>query len=128
MNQSAHRQGEHLLATVHLEQSMAQDALQAGQHEKAWTYLLQTLGRFTDQHPGPEVQAIFMTICLDFSTLCFRLGRGFDKAVTFLETAEKMAAESGDRRSGALIHLHMGRFYYFAERRPLAADSADFGH
>lgn len=122
MNQSAHRQGEHLLATVHLEQSMAQDALQAGQHEKAWTYLLQTLGRFTDQHPGPEVQAIFMTICLDFSTLCFRLGRGFDKAVTFLETAEKMAAESGDRRSGALIHLHMGRFYYFAERRPLAIE------
>ncbi len=122
MNQNVDQLGERLLETVHLEKSLAQDALLAGQHEKAWSYLFQTLGRFTGQHREPEVQAQFMSICLDFSTLCFRLGRGFDKTITFLETAGKMAAETGDRRSGALIHLHMGRLYYFAERRHQAIE------
>jgi transcriptional regulator with GAF, ATPase, and Fis domain len=48
------------------------------------------------------------------------LGRGFPKLPPLLERARACAERLGDRRSGALIDLHLGRFFYLADRRPEA--------
>ncbi|MBI5582658.1 MAG: sigma 54-interacting transcriptional regulator [Deltaproteobacteria bacterium] len=117
----------HLIEAALLERQLARKALKEGRKDQAWDHLLQALGRLSAEDLGVEGKALLAPTCLEFSNLCFRLGRGFSNAITFLQTAREAADQSGDRRSGALAKLHLGRLFYFAERRSEALEVFEQG-
>ncbi|KQC09516.1 MAG: hypothetical protein APR62_14110 [Smithella sp. SDB] len=61
--------------------------------------------------------ALFVSGILYLSNLCFALGRNLQQLEKYLHYGHKVAAKLGDRRSHALINLHLGRQYYFSDRR-----------
>jgi len=74
-------------------------------------------------HPqDAESDKALIAASLEFSNLCFNLGQGFNDAMKILQSANSVADRSGDRRSKALINLHLGRLFYFAEQRLLAME------
>jgi len=99
------------------EKDLARQALRSGHHDSAWKYLRQALSRLSSHSLGPAGTDLFVPSALEFSNLSFALGKGFNESVKFLQIAHNLAEESGDRRSRALIKMHLGRYYYFSERR-----------
>ena len=65
---------------------------------------------------------LFISTSLEFARTCFVLGKGFDKLIVFLKDALKAAAHIGDLRSQAMLKLHLGRLWYFAEKRDKAME------
>jgi transcriptional regulator with GAF, ATPase, and Fis domain/tetratricopeptide (TPR) repeat protein len=106
-----------LLEVVEVDGQLARDALQRGDKQSAWERMHQVLSRLSGQALPPEAQVLFISTSLEFSNLSFALGQGFIELTTYLQTAADLAQRTGDRRSQALIDLHLGRLYYFAERR-----------
>ncbi len=106
-------------------------ALRSGQkaldRESAHKYYLRGLQELGKHLTGPENEKHFIAAALAFSNLCFIQGRSFEEASRFLETAGDLAEHLGDKRSGALIRLHLGRFFYLADRRHDALRLLDTG-
>ena len=117
MNDSCHLPSSQLIEAAYLELRLAREAIQEGRKEQAWDSFLHVLGRLSSNSRQQDPEALFVSTCLEFSNLCFLLGRGFKTIINYLQTAEQTAAKLGDLRSLALVKLHMGRLYYFAERR-----------
>ncbi|MBI5604244.1 MAG: sigma 54-interacting transcriptional regulator [Deltaproteobacteria bacterium] len=69
------------------------------------------------QHDRYAVNGLLIPSVLLFSDLCFYLGKGFDEAYQYLEKALEVSKYLGDRRSQAMIELHIGRLFYFGNRR-----------
>ena len=113
---------EKVIEAAMLERGLAREALREGRKQQAWDHLFRVLGRLSSHPLDPEGEALLPPACLEFSNLCFRLGRGFSDAITYLQMARETALRSGDRRSAALANLHLGQYYYFAERRGEAMD------
>ena len=61
-------------------------------------------------------------LAMELSDVCFSEGRSVKDLPTLLETFRDLAEKQGDRRSWALIGLHMGRLLYFSDQRGLAFD------
>ena len=64
-----------------------------------------------------ETSALYISRALKLSNLCYVMGRGITELGEILETAQALATSLGDKRSQALINLHMGMLYYFTGRR-----------
>lgn len=122
MNRVVREPSNQVIEAALLEKALAWEALKEGRKQQAWDHLFQVLGRLVSQPLGPEGEGLLAVTCLEFSNLCFMLGRGFSEAITFLQNTRDVAERSGDLRSGALANLHLGRLYYFAERRPEALE------
>jgi transcriptional regulator with GAF, ATPase, and Fis domain len=110
------RRSEQLIGAAQLERQLAQDALVSGNHELAWARLLNVLKRLSDESLVREEEALFAESSLAFSNLCLVLGKGFSEAMAFLQTARSIAELAGDRRSRAMIGLHLGQLYFIANR------------
>jgi transcriptional regulator with GAF, ATPase, and Fis domain len=100
-----------------LERDLAQKALNGLDLELAWSRLKQVLTRISSCNSEPGCDELLVSTTLEFSNLCFALGKGFTDSVSYLKTAKTAAERLGDRRSRSLIIMHLGRFYYFAKRR-----------
>jgi len=100
-----------------LEVDMARAALKAKDQALASKLFYQALDRLRPHLGHPKCDALFVHSSLELSNLGFILGQGFSELSAFLQSAFTSAERLGDRRSQALIKLHLGRFYYFAERR-----------
>lgn len=100
-----------------LERELAQKALEAGDRESAWNRLFGVLIRLSAAAGSLENDALFVSTSLELSDLGFVMGKGFGELTMFLQNALVAANRLGDRRSAALIKLHLGRLYYFGERR-----------
>jgi transcriptional regulator with GAF, ATPase, and Fis domain len=74
-----------------------------------------------------EIAVLFVSACLDLSDLSFVTGTGFSELVMFLRSALETTKQIGDRRSQALINLHLGRLFYFSERRHKAMEVFEKG-
>jgi transcriptional regulator with GAF, ATPase, and Fis domain/Tfp pilus assembly protein PilF len=61
-------------------------------------------------------------LVMELSDVCFSEGSSVKDLPALLETFRDLAARKGDRRSWALIGLHMGRLLYFSDQRGLAFD------
>jgi transcriptional regulator with GAF, ATPase, and Fis domain/predicted negative regulator of RcsB-dependent stress response len=96
--------------------NLAQEALKAGQIEQAWNHLQQVLSRLSDHLFDSNNQALFVPASLEFSGLCMVLGRGFEELKTVLQRARTASKDLGDRRSLALINLHLGRLLYMSNQ------------
>jgi transcriptional regulator with GAF, ATPase, and Fis domain len=102
---------------VRLEKDLVKKTLKAGDRQSAQRKLFQMLGQISPDLGYPEPDTLFVSTALELSNLCFMLGQNFGELLIYMQTAQTSAKRLGDRRSQALINLHLGRIHYFAERR-----------
>jgi len=98
-----------------LKMDLAQKALDKGEPETAWLNLSQVLSSVSSNKAESSCHEIFISSAIKFSDLCFHLGKGFTESASHLRSANSLAEDFGDRRSNALILMHLGRFYYFTD-------------
>jgi len=100
-----------------LEIEFSSEALEAGQSEKALHHLTRALKRMEGALDDQELKVLFVSSALKHSNLCFSIWQRLNEISGFLEKAQELAVELGDRRSHALINLHLGRLFFFTDRR-----------
>jgi transcriptional regulator with GAF, ATPase, and Fis domain len=74
-----------------------------------------------------DVDRLFVSSVLEFSNILFSLGYGFGEIKKYLAKAGEVTEKIGDQRSHALINLHLGRIYYFSNRRDEAIVALSMG-
>ncbi len=99
------------------EWNQAQKALAKGNNDLAWQRMQEALEKLTAHPLNPANDSNIVEGSLKWSNLCWILGKGFLQAIDFLETALIAVERIGDRRSRALIRLHLGRLYFTAGKR-----------
>ena len=111
-----------------LEIGLARKALGQNELEKARDLFYGIVTRLSgNPSASGESAALYLSACLELSDLSFVLGKGFEELIMFLGTALETAKQIGDRRSHALINLHLGRLFYFSERRHKAMTAFEKG-
>ncbi len=107
---------------------IARRAVAANNMEEARSYLEKTVRRLYGRCRDRDSGALLISSALELSNLCFSLGTGFQDIDRFLLRAQAVAARYGDQRSHALANLHLGRLYYFTDRRDNALVALSLGH
>lgn len=101
-----------------LEFDLADNELQNGGNlETVHAHLQSAVCRLRTLDLDPDTSALYISRALNLSNLCYVLGRGITGLGEILNTARALANALGDKRSHALINLHMGMLYYFTGRR-----------
>jgi transcriptional regulator with GAF, ATPase, and Fis domain/tetratricopeptide (TPR) repeat protein len=103
-----------------IEKNLAQHALSSGKRETAWQKLSSLSLRLVDIPKNQETDFLFISTALDLANVSFVLGKGFGELTDILQKALASAERTGDRRSVAMINLHLGRLYYFGQKRDKA--------
>ncbi len=95
----------------------AKHNLNIGDQKKAWIlfkksadWLIETLDNYDNMY-------LFLSTVIQLSNLSFLLTKELTSLERFLNKSHEVAKNMGDRRSHALINLHLGRLYYFSGRR-----------
>ena len=70
---------------------------------------------------------MFTATTIELANLSFVLGKGFRDLAEKLQLALCASERIGDRRSMAMINLHLGRLFYFAEQRDTAMSVFEVG-
>ncbi|MCP4756578.1 MAG: GAF domain-containing protein [Proteobacteria bacterium] len=105
-----------------VEAELARQALGDRRVEKAGEHYLKAL-TVLGKGPGhPKLDGLFVDCTLEFSDLCFGLGRNLKQANDHLEQAKGISIRNGDKRSATLIDLHLGRILYLEERQNEAVE------
>jgi transcriptional regulator with GAF, ATPase, and Fis domain/tetratricopeptide (TPR) repeat protein len=112
---------------LQIEKNLAQNALSSGDRETAWQHLHSVGKRLIDFPASNERDALFTATVIELANLSFVLGKGFSELTRMLESALYAAERLGDRRSMAMINLHLGRLFYFAEQRDAAISVFEVG-
>ena len=112
---------------LQIEKNLAQNALSSGDRESAWQHLYSVTKRLMDFPPSPERDALFTSTTIELANVSFVMGKGFLKLTEALQSALPAAERIGDRRSMAMINLHLGRLFYFAEQRNTAMSVFEVG-
>ncbi len=107
---------------------IAHEALNTNDLEMARSYLENAVKRLHKHCGDRESSILYISNVLDLSNLCFSLGTGFHDLDRFLAKAQELSGQLGDRRSHALTNLHLGRLYYFTDRREDALVALALGH
>ena len=105
------------LEKARLDMDLASEALQSGRRLEAWEHIHRVCLELADDRDSKESKALYISASLDLSQLGFVLGKNINELTMLLTRALKSAELMGDRRSRALINLHLGRLYYFGQRR-----------
>ena len=95
--------------------------------DAAWKYLYGALTKLTDNGESREKDTMLVSTSLELANVSFILGKGFSDLIVFLKNALEAADRIGDRRSHAMINLHLGRLYYFGEQRQKAMEIFELG-
>jgi len=118
----------HDLVLAEKEISVAHEAVLENKHKKARIFLERAVERLATGDADDRTGAIFVSAVLELSNLSFSLGFGFQRIYRYLIRAQEIAGRLGDRRSHALINLHLGRVYYFTGRRDNALVALSLGY
>ena len=105
-----------------LEVNVARQALNNNERDKAESFYEKALNGLSSNLGHAGNQNLFIEATLEYSDLCFGLGRKFLSAQQFLQQAKTVALHLGDKRSEVMINLHLGRLLYIGGRRHEAAD------
>ncbi|MFH1984008.1 MAG: sigma 54-interacting transcriptional regulator [Pseudomonadota bacterium] len=112
---------------VKLELELAREASNRGDYDLAlnkYAGLIRRLG----VHPHHEEHGpLFVTTVLEFSNLAMLAGKALKQVFSLLQTAGRIAEGFGDRRSQAMILLHIGRILFIAGREPEALAALEKG-
>jgi tetratricopeptide (TPR) repeat protein len=106
---------------------IAEKALDDGNQKKAWTYFKQAADRLIKLLDDDECKPLFLSIVLKLSSFSFLLSKGLTSLEGYLHKAHDIAYIIGDQRSHALINMHLGRLYYFSDRRKEALIALSVG-
>jgi len=104
---------EQINEAVLLERDLAKNALNNGDLELAWVHLKQALSRLLASELDAACNALLISTTIEFQNVCISLGKGLPNLAPYLKRAKAAAETIGDRRSRALILLHIGRFYNY---------------
>jgi transcriptional regulator with GAF, ATPase, and Fis domain len=96
---------------------LARQALTENRGEAAHCYLEKTARRLLDDGTVIRIGELFVSTALQYSNFCFCLGQGFARLEKILLTALETADKIGNQRSHILLHFHLGRLYFFSDRR-----------
>ncbi|MEW5980118.1 MAG: sigma-54 dependent transcriptional regulator [Acidobacteriota bacterium] len=103
-----------------IEIELAREAAARSDFERSIYFLEQAAAhRRNSEGPSP-CDAAFIAAALEVSQLSVVMGKDFANISSLLEEARTCTEKLGDRRSRALIDLHLGRLFYFSARRPEA--------
>ncbi len=105
---------------------MARQFLAESNYEKAGSHLMNAVSRL-EECTGVEAQKLFIAGVLQLSNISFIIGKGFIEIDRLLHKAHASSATLGDQRSHAVINLHLGRLYYFTNRREDALVALSLG-
>ncbi len=111
---------DYLPEAARVEADSAYQALAQSDWEAARGHFQQALLRINGGRISAAARGLLVTNTLALSNLNFILGKGFKETAAFLNTALEAAENLGDRRSRALIQLHLARLYYFSDQRDQA--------
>jgi transcriptional regulator with GAF, ATPase, and Fis domain len=100
-----------------LECDLADQESGKGNIEVVQKYLMSAVGKLKKVNLDPETSLLFISRTLKLSHLCFVLGKDINELAEILNAAQALATQLGDKRSHALINLHIGQLYYFIGRR-----------
>ena len=106
---------------------LAHRAIKENRIEEGFSYLEKAVSRFSDAVNEKEVGELFLPAALEFSNLCFSLGQGFTGLEKVLLKASETAEKLGDQRANVLLNLHLGRLFYFSDRRDDALFALSMG-
>jgi hypothetical protein len=106
---------------------LARVALDNGNRQEAWDNIHGVCLNLLDNMESTESKIMYVSASLDLSQLGFVPGKSINVLTLFLTRARESADLIGDRRSRALINLHLGRLYYFSQRRNEAAEAFEKG-
>lgn len=106
---------------------LAHRAYDDGDLERSRKLLSSAVARLHENRHTDDLNETFITATLDLSNVCFAMGQGFKDTEPYLITAEKIAQQSGNLRLHAMINLHLGRLFYFSDRRKEALASLSHG-
>jgi len=112
---------------LQIEKTLAQKALLTGDRDTAWQHLDSVTTRLKDFPASPDRDALFTSSTIELANVSFVLGKGFSELTETLQRALYAAERIGDRRSMAMINLHLGRLFYFAEQRGSAMSVFEVG-
>jgi transcriptional regulator with GAF, ATPase, and Fis domain/tetratricopeptide (TPR) repeat protein len=113
-----------VLENALLEKKHSDDAIAKGKNLLAKNHLFRVLDiLLIANEQEEEFDSLYVSITLQLANLCFVLGHSFREIRPYLLSAEKISVRTGDPRSKALIKLHLGRLYYFANERAEALKS-----
>ena len=96
---------------------MAKEALRKNDREAAWNHTYKICLALTSRRDSFESKAVFVAAVIELSKLGILFGKDLFQITLFLSKAIEDANLIGDRRSGALINLHLGILYYLGQRR-----------
>jgi transcriptional regulator with GAF, ATPase, and Fis domain/tetratricopeptide (TPR) repeat protein len=100
-----------------MEMALGIEAVRCGRQEAAIGFLKKALGRLSQIVGDTKFESGVVSATLEYSDLCFAMGRDFNILPAFLERASQAAVRVGDNRSSAMINFHLGRVLYFANQR-----------
>jgi len=100
-----------------LNMDLAQMSLKKHDEAKALEYFHHAVNQLSSHLGSLENDALFVTASLEFSNLSFALGRHFTEMPLILEKAKAASDRLGDKRSRALIDLHLGRIFFLGNRQ-----------
>lgn len=110
-----------------LEVDLARCALEKADRRTARDHFYNVVRRLSADPGHSEKSSILVMATVELSRLNFILGKGFMETIPFLQAGLKAAEHLGDRRSKALIKLHLGRHYYFSNQREKAIPAFEEG-
>lgn len=110
------------LPTSHLNRNIANNANNRADYETDWAHLNRVMSKLDNLPVSTERDTLLVVTSLELAKTSFVVGKGFDRLIQWLKDALKAADRLGDRRSTAMLNLHLGRLYYFGEQRHLAMD------
>ncbi|NOY68936.1 MAG: AAA domain-containing protein [Deltaproteobacteria bacterium] len=117
----------HLKEACKLEIKLAENTLKKEKNEQAWRYYKNTADRLLKIPDDRDCKTWFLTSIINFSNLSFILGKGMKYLSEYLNKAHEISKSLGDQRTHALINLHLGRLFYFSDRRQDALVALSLG-
>ena len=106
---------------------LAHEAFENGEANQCRKHLYHVVQWLYNHREQIRLDELFIRATLELSNVSFGLGYGFLQTETCLITANITAREAGFKRHYAMTHLHLGRLYYFSDRRENALKSLSLG-
>ncbi|MGW8322702.1 MAG: hypothetical protein ACWGSD_14220 [Thermodesulfobacteriota bacterium] len=110
-----------------IEEALAREALQNRDYDTAMERFKQAARHYHALQGSRESDSACIASTLELSHVSFALGKGFTEVPPLLEKAKACVDRLGDRRSRALLDLHLGRYFYFGDRRAEALQALRSG-
>jgi transcriptional regulator with GAF, ATPase, and Fis domain len=110
-----------------LEVELARESFENQDHEQRCLHLKSAVLNLSHGMMDPEICRTLIFNTLQWSNATFVLGKIPHETESFLHKALEASEVLGDLRARALLNLHLGRLYYFTDRRDEALVALSLG-